>query len=476
MPHLRAGFATTTITPPLGTPLAGLFHHREARTVADDLFAKAIALGTDDQTLVMVVCDLISIPAVLSNHTRGLLAARCGLSASNIMISATHTHTGPLLNIGPDDPGWRLYQDSGTPYRNALPAANGMLTAVLDPAYCEWIGERIADVVAIALDRLEPARIAIGTTSIEGVCFNRRFHMKDGTVVFNPGILNPDIVREAGPVDPEIVTFLLERVDRRPLAMWSTLSLHYVGTDEDDAISADYYGYFGREVERVLGCPGVLANGTSGNINNVDVRNKSTITGSTKARLVAKAVAAAAMSSVISAERSDDIELRTWRHWVEIGRYQPTSHDIEIANAISAGEGRRSRTADERYSFEFGQRLPESIGFSWSSDQLRLLQLPDEASAEVQIFQVGELAIAALPGEIFVEFGLDLKRRSPFAVTAAISMSNDHLGYLPTRAAFDLGGYETWRSRSNWTAVGSGERLTDAAVVGLNELYGVAQR
>lgn len=467
MAGFRAGYAATSITPPLGTPMAGLFHHREAWAVEDDLHAKAIVLNDGKTTLAMVVCDIISIPKVLSDLARDLIEKRTGLAPSNVMISGTHTHTGPLI-----DAGWRLFQDRGGPQENAEPGPNGMIRAVLDPGYVEWLARRIADAVSIAHRNLTPARMAAGKTTIEHVCFNRRYHMKDGTVIFNPGFQNPDIVEVAGPTDPELITTLLESTDGQPIALWSTLSLHYVGTDEERTLSADYYGHFGREIEQHLGCGGVLANGTSGNINNVDVARKSLLTGSAKARQVAKAVAAAAIASVMSQQRTEDVQLAASTIQVQLERYPVTESDVAIATAVMEGDGSRQRLPDERYSFETGQRLPEPVDFVWANEVLRLSRLPGQDVVEVQVFAIGSFAIVALPGEIFVEFGLDAKQRSPYPTTAIISMSNQHHGYIPNRAAFAQGGYETFRSRMNWTAPGSGERLIDAAIDALHDLHG----
>jgi hypothetical protein len=76
-------------------------------------------------------------------------------------------------------------------------------------------------------------------------------------------------------------------------------------------------------------------------------------------------------------------------------------------------------------------------------------------------------AIVALPGEIFVEFGLDIKKRSPFKNTIVIEISNDRPCYVPTLKAFKEGSYEVTNSRLK---AGSGEQMVEAAVEMLKEL------
>jgi neutral ceramidase len=84
--------------------------------------------------------------------------------------------------------------------------------------------------------------------------------------------------------------------------------------------------------------------------------------------------------------------------------------------------------------------------------------------------RIGEGAIAGTPGETFAQLGLDVKQRSPYAVTAAAELCNDTTGYIPTLEAFGQGGYETFRSRWARVVPGSGEKLADELVEMLTEV------
>jgi hypothetical protein len=79
---------------------------------------------------------------------------------------------------------------------------------------------------------------------------------------------------------------------------------------------------------------------------------------------------------------------------------------------------------------------------------LRLADAPDEVAVLLQAFRVGEVGICAIPFEVFVEIGLELKAESPFGRTFTISHANGSYGYLPTVAQHELGGYETWLGTS----------------------------
>ena len=85
--------------------------------------------------------------------------------------------------------------------------------------------------------------------------------------------------------------------------------------------------------------------------------------------------------------------------------------------------------------------------------------------------RIGGLAVVALPGECFTEFGLSIKEESPAAHTIVIELSNDAIGYLPTAEAFDQGGYEVTPGATKYHC-GAGETVLQSALSQLNKLFG----
>lgn len=436
---LRGGAAVVTITPPLGTPLAGLFHERLATSVEQDLTVRALVLRNDTSTLALVVCDLIWLAGPTVAAAKRLVAQRTGIAPHQVMISCTHTHTGPATSDG--------------------------LIVEPDLFYLESVVVKIADCVAAAAGRLAPVTVASGATTVDGVCFNRRFLMTNGTVVFNPGPRNPDIVRSVGPVDPVVTSLLVEDLAGNPVALWANLSLHYVGTDDENTISADYFGWFAANVRGWLGagCVGLLTNGASGDINNVDVAATLSITGSARARLVARAVAAAAIQAATMQPRERAPVLRAASTELSLHRRPISRDDIALAETILATPA-GDAPPPAAFSFVVGQPIPDYQIRQYAKETLKVAAKPKTGTAEAQIIQIGRTTLVGLPGEIFVALGLDLKRRLPSALTAVVSLTNDHIGYVPTRAAYAQGGYETWATRSSWTAPGTGEAVVEAAI------------
>ena len=98
--ELLAGTAQVVLTPPTGTPMAGYYHPRASTGVHDDLHAKAIVLRQGKTTFALIACDLIHVPEPVVEASRRLIESETGIPARNVMISATHAHTGPVIPGG----------------------------------------------------------------------------------------------------------------------------------------------------------------------------------------------------------------------------------------------------------------------------------------------------------------------------------------------------------------------------------------
>lgn len=438
---LTGGSAIATITPPLGTPLAGLFHYRAATAVEDDLTVRSLVLRQGATTLALVLCDLICLTGDQVTAARAQIERQTGIPGDHVMISCTHTHYGP--------------------------ATRDLLISEADQDYLAWVVDRIGECVTVAQSRLVPVTVASGATTVDGVCFNRRFLMNDGTVVFNPGLQNPNIVRPMDPVDPTVTGLLVEDVQGNPIALWANLSLHYVGTDDECTISPDYFGHFAQNVQRWLGrsCIGMLTNGASGDINNVDVSAAVGLTGTKRAKLVARAVAAAAIQATAMQQRDPAPTMRSYSIPFELTRRPILAADLEMADRIlTTPEG--DDLPEASFSYVRGQPIPLSQRRHYAAEVFHVARMPDTRLTSLQILQIDDLTLIGLPGEIFVELGLELKRRLPSSMTAVVSLANDYIGYVPTQTAFSQGGYETWAARSAWTAPGTGEAMVETVVKG----------
>ena len=192
MAPLQAGVAVADITPPIGYRMCGYFNERLSTGVLNPLHAKALVLRQGDTRAAMVFCDLIGL------SRRGLEAGSRAGRAGDRHPGGEHSACGHAQPHGPAV----LRRPAGPPAREGRgPARQGPLRAggLSVAAGC-------ADRRGNQGGRCQGAAGRGGGRAAQqqGLSFNRRFHMKDGTVRFNPGVLNPDIVRAAGPIDPNV--------------------------------------------------------------------------------------------------------------------------------------------------------------------------------------------------------------------------------------------------------------------------------
>ena len=432
---LKAASASANITPPLGTRIPGGFRPRYAENVDDELFAKAVVIDNGTTRIAIVTCDLIAIPEKVADVAKARIADRCDIPAAHVMVNATHTHTAVAIAdlLGVDE----------------------------DPGYTEWVPLKIADAVELAVWRLKPARVGFASVNEERITFNRRWHMKDGTVRFNPGIENPDLVEPTGTIDPELAMMFVEADDGTPISAVANFSLHYIGTNNVNALSADYFGHFDQLMKRYLGdtCISLLWNAASGQINNTDFsgRTKWTASGHQQAVKMANVLAGHFIVEKQLMEMHETLDLSGDLATLTFQRKRITDEDLKVAEQVlSVPQGTDHAYETGPFSWVVGQPIPHALVDVYALECQRLAQLPAQMTAPIQVIRLGEAAIVALPGEVFVETGMNIKSKSDANPTFLVSLANGYIGYICTdKALTQEGGYETWAAKSSLPAVGT---------------------
>ena len=438
--QLQAGAARVVITPTIGT--------WQWRNVHDDLYAKALVLKSGDTSIALVVCDVGSVAKDDMDKAKALAEEITGIPAANIMVAATHTHYAPFSGRRGEE-------------------AN---------EFADWLIKRVADSIKCAQERLQPAMIGSGSGAAPGEVFNRRYWMKDGTVVFNPLDVRyhnddgtatqvyqqSDIVRPAGPTDPQVGVLVVLAEDRTPIAVLANYALHYVSAPDYSEISANYFGAFDRALQRMAGADfvGILLNGTCGDINNEDYMGQ-------RDSLPYEYYAVDRVADVLASE-----VYRVWRG-LRLAEYQA---EVPLAVANDPFTLRhRSYTPEQIAAAKQVLDGPDTNSFGtpeWldrvkSRMVVRASDAGESRQTQVQAFRIGDLGLATLPSEIFVEIGMEIKQRSPFEITMVASLANDSFGYFPTDKAVAEGSYETLNSLC---AVGSAPAIVNSAVGLLDQL------
>jgi hypothetical protein len=437
--ELRAGAAAVVITPPSGAAMAGYYQNRAAAGVHDDLYAKAIVFEKDGVRAVLATCDLVSIPGAVVLEARTLIQQSVGIPPSFVMISATHTHTGPIVMEQPSrynlsNEGKRIADD----YTAALPG-------------------KIAEAVQNAAAALQPAqmRSAIGIET--SLPFNRRYFMKDGTIGWNPGKLNPNTARPAGPVDPAVPLIYVETLAGKPIASYVNYAIHS-DTMSGNLISADFSSTLSQILKNAKGA-GLLSMftmGCAGNVNHIDVNSETVQSGPNETARIGSVLAGEVLKTI---GRAPIVPVSSIRAESEVVKLPlPKVEPAEVAWA-------------RKTAATFGQ--PDAAKFGDLVRAAKIVEVADRhgapLEAEVQVIALGDQVVfVGLPAEIFVELGLTLKEDSPFPNTMIATLANGALGYIPNRSAYYEGGYEALSSRG---APGSGEMLMDSAFRQLFQLF-----
>jgi neutral ceramidase len=440
--ELLARVAVVDITPPVPWRMSGYFYERVSTGVMDPLHAKAIVLQQGDVSAALVFCDVIGMPRDVSQQARKQASEATGIPAENIAVAATHSHTGPLY-YGPMRDFF---------HRRAVERSGSDASESID--YPAKLVSQIVAAVVQAKAAMQPVELSAGFAREDRLAFNRRFHMKNGTVQFNPGQLNPDIVRAAGPIDPDVGVLSLRRPDAKaPFAAVISYALH-LDTVSGTEYSADYPRHledglralFGKEFVALFGT------GTCGDINHIDVRTKDVRKAKAIGAALAETTGKALQSSALTRVSKPDLAVR--RATVDA--------PLQVYSSAEVAKAKQDLEVIGQRRLSFLEEVKAYAIVSVSDYQAETLPL------EVQAFRLSnDVAIVTLPAEVFVELGLAVKAASPFKTTLVIELTNDSLGYIPTKKAFAEGSYETVNSR---VQPGAGEALVETAVGLLNEL------
>jgi hypothetical protein len=305
-------------------------------------------------------------------------------------------------------------------------------------------------VIVDANGRLSPAAMEMVRTEDDRLSFNRRFHLRDGSVRFNPGVLNPEIVRPAGPIDPDLPFILFNR-DKKPIGSLTVFALH-ADTVGGTEYSADYPGQLAAELRREFGDGfiSLFGLGTCGDINHIDVSGRRKYD-----------------AWLIGRQLGVDVLSARPRQPIDRAALAVASTRLSLPlRGVSAEQAARAKANAPK----IGTSELPFLAQVETATTLDLMRRGPTLDAEIQVLRLSpDLAIVLLPGEVFVELGLAIKRGSPFRHTLVVELANDNPAYIPTEKAFKEGSYETVNSR---IAPGGGERLAEAAIQLLKDVRG----
>ncbi|MFH0965786.1 MAG: hypothetical protein V2A58_17445 [Planctomycetota bacterium] len=424
MTQLIGGFAQEDITPSGPTPLAGYFNERISTGVIDPVRAKAAWFEGPGTQASLVVLDLVGLRRVDTELIRSRVEDTLGVPGARVLVTCTHTHTAPatksLFGLGFDA---RYVPD------------------VVAPSVCRAV-ER-------ARKSAQPLSVRTGSTVESGLAFNRRYWMKNGTVLTNPPKGDPNIVRPEGPVDHTVRVYAFE-TDGKPIGIVVAASNH-TDTTGGEKVSADWPGVLAAEMTDRLGgaFPVLLLNSPAGNINHFDLANPDAQCSRSEAVRIGKGYARFALEALKSAAPMEALPLAAASESFDLPYREVSEKELAAARALvaTARSGASRRLTSEELAK--GDPEVELIFARGLFDFAELRARADHERQEVAGLRLGDAAFIGLPGEPFVEIGLAIREASPFKFTSVFALLGDLAGYVPMPECFDQGGYEPRTHRYN---------------------------
>jgi hypothetical protein len=417
--ELLVGYAQLDITPKLGTGMPGYFHGRKADGVRDPLLIKALALTYDDTTLVILAVDLIAFDRPLVDKFRNTIQSKTGIPPERVFIHTTHTHTGARVSE----------------IANNLP-------------------QQMALAAVKALDnRKQEIHVTLGCAEEHSVTFIRRYLMNDGTVKTNPGRANSNIVRPIGQIDPKVnvLSFHTTKI---------SLVSHGLHCDcvSGSKFSADYPYHLTEMIQQELGADWnvVYLNACSGNINHINVNDKSQRSSYEESRKIGKILAEAALRAY---KRSAEVKIDRLDSRVEQIQCPVRKVPRELYEWAKTEMRKDSDKASKR---NFNELTPSGI--------IRLAETKEQSRiSEIIVLCIGPIGIVGLPAECFVELSIDIQTHSLMDSTWVIGLTGGSMGYVPHSRGYREGGYEATYSSAPLSPE-TPMLWCDAAISMLNEL------
>lgn len=429
---LRVGAAAVDITPPLKMPFQVPQRPPHpapgAEGTHDPLHAKAVVFESGGIKAAIVACDVTSLPLAMIEEARKIVGKICDVPPENVMITSTHTHTSP--NLRP-----RFFKDTAT--REQMAIADRYLTG---------LPGMIAESVRQAEANLTPARLHAACGRVENLAYNRRYLMKDGRVYANPAKGHDEdlvnVVREAGTTDPSLPLVYVDAPDGKPLASLVNFSMH-LDTTGGLQFSSDFAYELSKILADVKG-PEMLTHftiGAAGNINHyylLDPKKPHRVKGYGEAARIGALLAAEVVRCYQRLETLASAPLKVSRESVRL--------------KLMASKSRQFEETHQKKPFFDGEVMETYVDGNYTFQ------------AEVMVITLGdELAFVGVPGELFVELGLQVKMNSPYKYTFLNELANGAIGYIPTRRAMSEGAYGASPPTTR-NEPGNGEALVDSAI------------
>lgn len=428
---MLVGTAWEEITPVEPIPLLGQQHARLGEYTHDPLTVNAVVFADTKQRVAVVSVDVCLLPEDLVRTLQRACALTSDIAAESVIITATHTHTAPSAV---DDP-----------------------VAVANPTFLARLEVAIAQSVQQAIDTLEECTLFAGTGVLDHLGWNRRGMRRNGSCQMYWGSWQADFVGLEGPRDGEVGVVVARKPDGQIKVVMSSFATHPTCVESEHFYSADLPGEVRRVLRAVLGpeVGVVYLTGTAGNTSPIIMEDNpnhvqpwrgeaglvraGAYLGGEILKVVAAQVQPIAEPILRHEHQGITIPMREWDTWADLS--------VIPENQLAFVE--RSR-----------------------KDWPRLMREDNPVPTHVHVVRLGDVALCCNPAELFVEFGLAIKQRSPARVTLLAELTDGYIGYVPTPEAIRHGGYSALASSNTRLVADAGWIIVDQTETLLRQAFG----
>jgi hypothetical protein len=433
---LRAGFSVVDITPPTGLYMCGSLDPRTNQGTLDPLQIRTMVVESEGKKIAIVGADIISFAREYVDPLLDEITTQTGIAPEAILVSCSHTHNGPYT------------QDRDYAF------------SVINRDYLDSVAAKLVRSVIDANNVLQPATVSIGRSLVHHGQHHRRVLNKKDSKAINtwmPAALNdldvtPQILGSTGPIDPELWVLRFDDRQGNPIGLFFNYSVH-ANSRGTLLWSADYPGVVAAKAREAFGdhVVTVYTPGACGDV------NPTRGSGDDAWQAVADVIASQAVDAAQRGQPlPSPVAINYARREVTVPRRDPATQPPEAIERLNwGGQGGRSDF--------FGPKLDI------------VASMPPTRTVPVSALHIGPFAIATNPGELFVEYGLQIKANSPFPHTVVAELTNDSVMYEPTRRAFEQQGYETLVG-SNLISPDGIDTIVQTASSLLEELWQAAQK
>ena len=444
MNNLKVGFSTVNVTPPLGIPVAGYYVPRFAKGVLDELVVNALVLQSGEKKIALISVPGCTIPRDISDAWLDKVEANTCITKANCFLSATHTHTGAAVR--PDGKDENIDKMIAT--------------------YREFLGDRIADAVKMAIDDIKPAKMGyIVGWAPERVAYIRRYKMKDGSTFTCPPIDDPNIDHPIGELDQRVNVLRFDQEGGDTIVLVN-YGLH-ADTINGELISGDWPVWMAKTLDKALdGVKTIFFNGAEGDVGSTNVHPSGGDMNDTEisfdnemkspgmARFVGRAIAGTVLQVYDKVYYVDVDDIAITEKIIEIPSNMPKPEEMPLARKYKElhDAGR-----DDEIPYK-AMQLTTVV-----AEATRMCALengPESFHLNLTGLKIGPVAFVGIPGEPFTDIGVEIKKAEGWDLILPCCLTNGAMGYFPMMSAYDEGGYE---ARSSRFKAGVAERIIEGA-------------